>query len=39
MLIDNTAVKGKALTVAACGGQFSLLAGPMAPAAPLTNGV
>lgn len=27
-LIDNTAVKEKRLTIAQCGGQFSILAGP-----------
>ena len=27
-IIENTAVKGKRLTFAACGGQFSVLAGP-----------
>jgi regulator of chromosome condensation len=28
-LIDNTATRGKKLTFAGCGGQFSVLAGPM----------
>jgi regulator of chromosome condensation len=27
-LIDNTAVRGKHLTWAGCGGQYSILAGP-----------
>jgi len=27
-VIENTAIKGKKMTFAACGGQFSLLAGP-----------
>jgi regulator of chromosome condensation len=29
--IDNSAVRGKILTFAACGGQFSVLAGPATP--------
>jgi regulator of chromosome condensation len=29
-LIENSAVKGKRLTFARCGGQFSVLAGPAA---------
>lgn len=36
--IDNTAVRGKQLVWAGCGGQFSVLAG-LASAQPLTNGV
>lgn len=28
-LIDNTATRGKVLTFAGCGGQFSVIAGPM----------
>lgn len=31
-VIENTAIKGKKMTFAACGGQFSLLAGPAAQA-------